>query len=347
VPLTSTDPDLAQLTIVLFGHAAFQYLHAACELGLFEFLRSHPGASREDIAVALDLQPRPADILVFGVTALGLVNAKGGRYRNGKSIDRLFQLGQWHHFFDIVEFEAHIVYEGQADFAESLRADRNVGLRRIPGTGRDLYHRLSENPDLERIFYRYMRSWSEISNPVMLRNVDFSRYRSVLDVGGGDGVNAMALARAFPGLEVTVFEIEATADLVRRQIAGAGLSHRVHVHAGDMFADDFPMGHDCILFAHQLVIWTLDDNTDLLRRAHAALPRDGSVVIFNSFASDKLDGPLMAALDSAYFASVPATGGMIYGWRQHEECLRAAGFARIERFTDTSWTPHGVLVATK
>lgn len=345
--LTSADPRLRELTMMLFGHAAFQYLHAACELGLFEFLTSQPGANRDDIAKALDLRPRPADILVLGVTSLGLVNVEDGNYRVGDSIDQLFRLGQWQRFRDVVEFEAHIVYEGQADFVESLRADQNVGLRRIPGKGRDLYHRLTENPDLEQIFYRYMRSWSEISNPVMLRQVDFSRFRSVLDVGGGDGVNAIALARAFPDLEVTVFEIEATAGLVRKRIADAGLTDRVRVHVGDFFSDDFPAGHDCILFAHQLVIWTLDDNTDLLTRAHAALPDNGSVVIFNSMASDDLDGPLMAALDSVYFASTPASGGMIYAWRQYEQCLRTAGFTHIERFADDSWTPHGVLVATK
>ena len=71
------------------------------------------------------------------------------------------------------------------------------------------------------------------------------------------------------------------------------------------------------------------------------------MVIFNSMSNDAGDGPVVAALDSVYFAALPAEGGMIYSWEQHEQCLRAAGFRDIERTACPGWTPHGILVATK
>ena len=80
-----------------------------------------------------------------------------------------------------------------------------------------------------------------------------------------------------------------------------------------MFVDPFPTGMDCVLFAHQLVIWTPEQNTALFAgKAHAALDPGGRVVIFNSMSNDEGDGPLVAALDSVYFAALPAEGGMIY-----------------------------------
>ncbi|MFE4513376.1 methyltransferase, partial [Kitasatospora sp. NPDC056783] len=159
-------------------------------------------------------------------------------------------------------FEAHIVYEAQADFTESLRHNTNIGLRRIRGVGRDLYHRFAENPELERVFYRYMRAWSELSNPLLLAHKGFADARTVLDVGGGDAVNAIALARAHPYLEITILEIPATAPLACRRIEESGLADRITVHEGDMFQDPFPAA-DRVLFAHQMVIWEPHENLAL------------------------------------------------------------------------------------
>ena len=88
----------------------------------------------------------------------------------------------------------------------------------------------------------------------------------------------------------------------------------------------------------------MNQNLSLMRRVYDALPRGGEVVIFSSISSDDGDGPLMAALDSAYFVAVPCEGGMIHSWSDYKECLIEAGFRRIKcmtvaagRRTDWSW----------
>lgn len=338
---------MEELTPVLFGAASFQQLNAGCEIGLFELLNKRPNQKKQEIGMALELQPRALDILLLGTTALGLTAERNGLYRNSAVIGSLFKEGKWAMFKDVVAFEQHVVYEGQADYVDALRANTNVGLRRIRGRGRDLYHRLSENPRLEEVFYRYMRSWSEYSNPLLLKHADFTGVRRLLDVGGGDGVNTIAIAKAHPEMKLTVMEISETATLTRRRILDAGLSERVSVSGGDMFADPYPAGHDAILFAHQLVIWTPEENLALLKRAYEALGPGGKVFIFSSISNDEGDGPVMAALDSVYFAAIPAEGGMIYSWRQYESWLREAGFATVKSIPCGGWTPHGLMVGTK
>jgi ubiquinone/menaquinone biosynthesis C-methylase UbiE len=335
------------ITPILFGAAAFQHLNAGCEVGLFELLARRPGLRKDEIGKEIGLQPRATDILLLGTTALRLTDKTGDIYSNCSAIDEMFRAGTWEGFKAVVAFEQYVVYEGQADYTESLRSNCNIGLRRIRGTGRDLYHRLSENPDLERTFYTYMRSWSELSNPLLIKNVDFSRHRKVIDAGGGDAVNAIALARAFPHLEITVLEIEGTVPIARKRIADAGLSDRVQAVVCDMFGQDFPKGHDCVLFSHQLVIWTPQENVGLLRRAYDALEPGGHVVVFNSISDNDGNGPLMAALDSVYFAALPAEGGMIYSYAQYESWLRDAGFGDISSLRCGGWTPHGIVQGIK
>ncbi|MFI5557864.1 methyltransferase [Amycolatopsis japonica] len=346
---TDTGLTMDGLTPILFGHASFQYLNAGCEIGLFQLLQYKPNVTEDVIRQELGLEKRAVDVLLLGTTSLQLTVREDGRYRNAAVLNKLFEDGQWDRFVNVVAFEAHIVYTGQIDFVESLRKNTNVGLRQVRGVGRDLYHRFEENPAMERIFYRYMRSWSELSNPLLLKQADFSGVSSLLDVGGGDAVNAIALAQAHPHLKITILEIPATGPIARKRVEDSGLSGRITVEECDFFSDPFPAGADCVLFAHQLVIWEPEENVELLRRAHKVLPDGGKTIIFSSMSNDEGDGPLMAALDSAYFAALPAQGGMIYAWRQYEEWLREAGFSadRLQRVAGESWTPHGLIVATK
>jgi L-tyrosine C(3)-methyltransferase len=339
--------DMDQLSMILFGHAAFQCLNAACELGLLDLLAGYGPLTAEQIRSHLDLAERSGDILLLGCTSLGLTERNGSRYRLAALITDLIDRGIWPHIKDTVAFEQHIVYEGQADFAESLRQNTNVGLRRIPGEGGDLYRRLPQRPRLEKVFYRYMRSWSQLANQHLVQSVDLSGAGTLLDCGGGDGVNAIALARANPRLRVTVLEIPASVPVALEGIRQSELDGRITVRGLDIFTDPFPDGYDCVLFAHQMVIWTPEQNSELLRKAYEALVPGGRVVLFNSMSNDAGNGPLIAALDSVYFASIPAEGGMIYAWRQHEASLRAAGFTKLERIRCPSWTPHGILVGTK
>ncbi|MEU6485704.1 methyltransferase [Streptomyces sp. NPDC046887] len=335
------------LVRILFGSSAFQMLNAGRNLGLFRLLRSSPGLTAREVERELGLAERPVQILLLGTTALGLTVREGEGYRNAGLLDGLFADGTWEIIDDLIDYEERIVRPAEVDFTESLRADTNVGLRRIKGSGPDLYHRLSADPELEQLFYRCMRSWSRLSNPVLVEKADLTGVRRVLDVGGGDGVNAIALAEANPGVSFTVLDLPGTVEIARRRIAERGLADRIEVRAADIFADDYPPGHDCVLFANQLVIWSPEENTRLLGKAYAALPEGGRVLVFSAMSDDSGDGPLYAALDNVYFATLPAGSSTIYRWGQYEEWFAAAGFVKPERLPGGRWTPHGVISAVK
>lgn len=337
----------SDLTLYLIGHAAFQYLNAGCELNVFPLLHERASIPRAAFAESLDLPPLSARCLLFGLTSLGLIIRDGDDYRNCFAIEMLFAEGEWDMFLSTVRFESRIVYPGQADFVESLRQGKNVGLRHVPGTGETVYQRVNQFPDLQATFYDFMSSWSRHANPLLLENTDFTDVRRVLDVGGGDATNAIALAKRHPHLHVSLLDLPSVVPLARERISRAGVADRVEAVEGDLFSPAFPAGFDCFLFIHQLVIWSQEQSTFLLRKAYEALPSGGRVVIFNMMSNDDDSGPPFAALASVYFVSIAAGKGMIYSWKDYESCLHAAGFRRTERIPCGSWTPHGVLVAWK
>ncbi|MDY7021234.1 MAG: methyltransferase [Cyanobacteriota bacterium] len=336
--------DLVQ---ILYGHSAFQNLYAGCELGVFELLWKHPELSQAEISQHLNLEEYPTKALLLALTALKLIQKDSDRYRNSLVIQMLFLENTWKEFYDVVLFEAKIVYRGSIDYVESLQQNKNVGLRQFQGQGPDLYNRLHEDPGLDQVFYNFMGSWSKLVTPLWLEKIDFSNFQTVVDVGGGDATNSIALAKAFPNVKITLMDIPDSCKIAQQHIDQNQLTDQIQVMGADIFVDEFPQNQDCFLFIHVLVIWSLEKNTTLLRRAYEALKPGGSLIIFNMMTSDQEDGPLMAALDSSYFVSIPHEGGMIYTWNDHEQCLRDAGFTQMRRIDCNFWAPSGIIIATK
>jgi ubiquinone/menaquinone biosynthesis C-methylase UbiE len=353
-PASEKDParrGFDKLGELLFAAAAFQCMRAACETGLLDSLAdAGEEMARQELADKLGIDGRWLDMLLTGACATGLVRRSGaGLYSLTEDVAAAVDDPEWKLFKAAVAFEQYITYPGITDFTESLVNQTNVGIRHFPGEPNEtLYERFERQPDLQAVFYEYMNSWSRIGRPVLveaLRGISATR---ILDVGGGDAVNAIGVVREVPGCRATVLDIAATAGIAKQRVQDAGLAERVDVVVCDIFADPFPPGHDVVLFAHQLVIWSEAENLALIRKANEVLPIGGHVVIFSSMTDDSEDGPLVAAMASVYHACIPSEeGGRIYPWRHYEDWLGTNGFGNVRRVSSTGWTPHGAIVASK
>jgi tRNA A58 N-methylase Trm61 len=337
--------DIERLALIAAGHSAFQLLWAGVELNVFDILSKNPGLSKMQIAEKIGLEAQPTRILLTGLTALKLLVKEKDSYRNAAIVQQLLVRDSPQSLVDILGWQALIVYPGEMDFLESLRRNTNIGLGRFPGDENNLYQRLAHDPALEKVFHRAMSSLSRSANAMLAQSVDFSSTVHLTDAGGADGTNTIALARAHPHLRITVFDGPSVCQLARSNFEKAGLSERLGVHAGDLFSTPFPTGTDCILLAHMMTIWSLDKDTALLKRVYQALPRGGRVIIFNMMGNDNEDGPLTTALGSPYFLSIATGEGMLYSWREYEECLTKAGFQQTQRLALPR--DHGVLVGIK
>lgn len=341
--------DLSQSDLILYLHAAsaFQILHAGVELKLFELVHNKKSLSLFKITELLKLKKQPARCLVFGLTSLGLITKSKELYQNSRAIEELFSKKEWDLFRKMVLIQAHIMYLGQIDLVESLKQNTNVGLQRYYGTGKTIYDKLDQNAKLKKIFYDFIEAYSDYANPYLVRNVDFSKDKYVLDIGGGVGSNAIAIAKHNPHLIITLLELPLARAIAKEKIRKNNLTDKIKFCASDMFKDDFPKNQDSILFIHQLVIWSLEENSLLLSKAHKALNKNGRVIIFSSISEDSEDGPLMAALDTVYFRAVAAGKGMIYPWKDYEKLLLEIGFKKIEHIRCDTWTPHGIIIGYK
>jgi len=101
----------------------------------------------------------------------------------------------------------------------------------------------------------------------------------LLDIGGGDGTVGCGLCSAYPDLQVTVFNLPASADLARAHIAERQMTERVAVCEGDFFKDEFPGGFDHVLFNRTLADWQPTICKMLFDKVRRCLAPGGKLVI--------------------------------------------------------------------
>jgi predicted O-methyltransferase YrrM len=294
---------------------------------------------------AIHLEQRPTQILVNGLVCLKLIASEDGGLYNSTLVSELLVSSSPKNMIDVLGWQNDIVYPGQVDFTEALRANSNIGLKHFEGSENNLYDRLAHNKKLEKTFQDAMSSLSRSANHMLAAEVDFSSIKHLVDAGGGDATNAITLAKAHPHLKITIFDLPSVCKIAQKNIEQAGLADRIFTHEGNFFETDFPEAIDAIIFSHMLTIWSPENDTKLLKRAYDALPKYGCVIIFNMMADDGYSGPMTAALGSPYFIAVATGEGMLYAWKEYESFLENAGFKGISR--QKLPRDHGVIIGKK
>jgi len=333
------------LALIAGGHTAFQLLWAGINLGVFDALSKSPGLNSKKITDLIGLEPQPGRILLTGLATLKLIIKDGDTFHNSKIVQEILTKDSPNNMIDVLGWQHHIVYPAEIDFVEALKTNKNVGLRHFPGNEDNLYQRIAHDPALEKVFHDAMSSLSRSANKLLSEKVDFKETTHLVDAGGGDGTNAITLAKAHPHLSITIFDAPTVCALARKNIESAGLTKRIHTHEGNFFTTPFPEGIDGIIYSHMLTIWSPEKNTMLLKRSYDALPKGGKLYIFNMMANDDGVGPMSTALGSPYFLTIATGEGMLYAWCDYGSFLANAGFNQTERHELPR--NHGVIVGIK
>lgn len=335
-----------KVVFYLHAAAAFQYLHAGIHFKIFKQIHKNGPLDFFSLQRYSKLSDDSLSCLLFGLVSLDLLQERNTTYTNSKDIEYFFQNDIYHLLQSMSNFQSKIVYQGINEFVPSLQHSKNLGLKHISKGAKTLYQTFGRNNKIKKVFYKYMEDYSAYAIKLLLDEITFENDNLVLDIGGGMGINAISIAKKFPKLNILITDLGIIKKDVDSKLKKNKTGSRVKFSKLDIFKGDFPLNADSILFIHQLVIWSKEENIELLSKAHNSLKPGGRVIIFSSIADDN-KGPLMAALDSVYFKAVATGRGTIYNWEEYEKMLTSAGFSEIEKIPCNSWTPHGIIVATK
>ena len=165
---------------------------------------------------------------------------------------------------------------------------------------RDIWCRLDRVLKTGPVAYPRDIFFGELSLPAMAENArcgrlqetvkaiadlpGFSGFRRMVDLGGGHGLYAIALAELNPSLEAYVFDLPHIVPLAKEYIRSFG-AERVHTMAGDFFRDDFGRTYDLILSSSS----PSGKSIEILPKIAGALNRGGFFVNVQSAGDDGKD----------------------------------------------------------
>jgi len=143
--------------------------------------------------------------------------------------------------------------------------------------GMDFWEFLATTPELAELFNQAMTSLSKMSAPVIAAAYDFTPFRTVVDVGGGQGRLLAAILDVAPGARGVLFDLPdvvAEAPALLRQL---GVGGRVDIVGGSFF-DSAPEG-DVYVLKHVIHDWGDDDAVSILRNIRSAAPGDALILL--------------------------------------------------------------------
>jgi len=341
-----SNKEWRQLCEIMNGYIYSQTLVTACDLQLFTYLSRNQGATRDDLRRNLGLSEYCTRVLMLAACAVGLVRREeSGRYYNSDIAEKLLVAGSPQSMLPFVRFNYEVQQRGSRQLTKALKENRNAGLDEFPGSGTTLYQRLADYPELENLFQEAMGAYTRLS-PKMLELREFSEVGRLIDVGGGDGSNAIRLCRLFPRLRITILEIPTVVQIAREAVDRAGLTDRIRCEEGDMFAHRWPGGHDAAMLSHVVEIFSQEKIRGLYARAYDSLPAKGRLFVWTIMANDSETAALQAAKSSIYFLCVASGEGMAYPAKEHEQWMKAVGFRAVKTCSAVE-IDHSALVATK
>ena len=182
------------------------------------------------------------------------------------------------------------------------------------------------DPEAEKNFDAAMATFAPATSAAMAAAYDFSQFGTLMDVGGGNGAILIGLLGANPSLRGIVFDRAGAAERAREKLAGAGLSARCQVVAGDFF-QAVPAGADAYLMKHVIHDWNDEQATRILRNCRRAMKPGARLLIAEGVYPPRID----SSLESRGAAANDVNMLVVSGGRQRSEeefraLYAAAGF---------------------
>lgn len=302
------------------GGFSFFAVDAAVRLNLFEKLAEKPSTA-ESLAGLCGCDGRGLVTLLDVLETLGYVKLKNSIYSVTRmtrkwmmdSSDISFKLG--------FEYYAPAISEIWPHLSDSVRAGH-------PHT--HFYEWLKDRPRTAEVYQKYMMSLAAIMIPEIVDKIALKETR-ILDIGGSHGMYSIALCRKYPLISVIIIDSAYAMPLLKKNIAEAGLEHRISLVTGDLMDHRFDEKFDAALLFNVLHEHEEEYNKKILTRAAGVLTPGGRLIVLESV-KHKSISPMADLMERTYgLMFFHFLGGQNYTFAEIKNMMLGCGFSKVKR----------------
>ena len=295
-------------------------ISVALELKIFEALKEP--ANPSTLQQRTGYSARGLHALLSMLKSLGLVDRHQGAYQLNE-VSRAYLLKEspffWGPFFARIatDLPTHKL------LLENVRDDKTSATRAAEG-----WEGGNINEAQAKAITDFMHCHSIAPAVGMAQTCDFTEVRKLLDVGGGSGCYATAIASRNPRVQATIMDLPTVCNVAKGYIERAGVADRVNTRAVDMFRQAWPKGYDAHFFANVFHDWSLETCAQLASASFTALEPGGKIYLQEMLLDDSGDGPIAAVAFSLLMCL--GTKGQQFTLGQLKDILGRAGFTDVQ-----------------
>jgi hypothetical protein len=180
------------------------------------------------------------------------------------------------------------------------------------------------NPEEGRVFHDAMAANTEVVSRSVVDAYDFSRFETLVDVGGGKGALIQAILTAHPRLRGILFDVKAAIDEAARLFENASLDRCQFVEGN--FFDWVPEGGNAYVLSRILHDWHDNQAVQILKVIRRAMTNTSTLLIVERVLH--AENPSIEASHSDLHMLV-MTGGRERTAAEYQTLLAAAEFELV------------------
>jgi len=321
--------DPSPILQTAFGFWSSKVLLSAVELGVFTILYERELTGTE-LAEEIGMHPRGISDFFDALVAMKFLEREGNgasaRYSNTPLTALYLDRNNPRYIGGILEMLNGRLFKFWNDLPEALRTGKPQN--EIKHGNKGMFEELYADPARLEQFLGGMTGLSRLNFEAFAEKFDFSRFKTLCDVGGATGLLSIEVAKRHPHMRCVSFDLATVEPIAARSIAATGLSDRVTTASGDFFTDPLPKA-DVITMGMILHDWNLERKKQLIRAAYEALPAGGAFVAIEALIDDARRENLFGLLMSLNML-IEFGDAFDYSGADFQSWCREAGFQRFE-----------------
>src|SRR5258705_3643492 len=271
------------------GFWASKILLSAIKFQLFTKLAEQKKMSAKEIKATLNLKCTDRHLFDFldALTVFGFLHREGlletASYSNSPDTDTFLDKKKSSYIGGILEMMNNRLYGFWGNLEEAML----TGLpQNETKRSEDFFGLIYQDTNKLREFINAMTGIQMGNFMTFAQKFDFSKYKTLVDVGGSAGLLSLMVAKHQPHMSCTTFDLPPVEPIAKETIQHFQLTDRVKTQSGDFFADAFPKA-DIVTMGNILHDCDEEKKIMLMKKAYEALPAVGAFVAIEGIIDDE------------------------------------------------------------
>ena len=295
-----------------------QLVYVAVKLGIADLLKEGPKTSTQ-LATAVNAHPQSLFRVLRALSALGIFSQTEEDLFDLTPLSERLQKDAPNTMYYMALWEGegwswkptgellHNVKTGEAAFNHLF--------------GKTLFEYLGTNTQDSEVFNEAMDQVSRKTHPLILEAYDFSKFKKIIEIGGGRGRFIASILKINPELQGELFDLPAVGEGAQHLLEQEGVKQRCKVTSGNA-VEFVPAGGDAYILINFIHGCNDEDIIRILKNCRNAMSNKGRLILIERLILPGTDGVQTKVFDIEM---------MLYGGQQRTEIeykklLEKAGF---------------------